>query len=102
MKYLTFALALLIIVSLSVLSHAGETYSLKATTKCQLFIEVAAYNKGYSFAAHKVKGANYISRGNYAEFIVSLEGELAKVQCQTDYKGEIMYLKLGETVVVGF
>ena len=98
MKYLLLALTL----TLSAMTNAGETYSTKTTTTCQLFIAAAAYTKGYEFESYKVKGANYVSRGNYAEFIVALEGELAKVQCQTDYKGEIMFLKLGETVVVGF
>ena len=98
MKYLLLALTL----TLSAMTNAEEIYSEKATAKCQLFIELAAYGKGYSFESFKVRGASYVDRGHYSEFIVSVQNTLALVQCQTDYKGEIMFLKLGETVVVGF
>lgn len=98
MKYLLLVLTL----TLSFMTNAEEIYSAKATAKCQLFIEVSAYSNGYSFSAHKIKGASYVNRGHYSEFIVSVQNTLALVQCQTDRYGEIMFLKLGDTVVVGF
>lgn len=97
MKNLLTALAL----TLSINAVADETYSSKTTTICQLTIESAAIRNNLPMTSYKIKGVSYVDSGNYSEFIVKIRGELGIAKCATNTKGELVYLKLGEIIVIG-
>ncbi len=79
--------------------YVSADYSIGALRICQIWTELAAASNNYSIKAHKIKGATYSSGGSYAEFIVDIEGQLAKVKCSV-IDGKVKYLMLGDHLIV--
>lgn len=92
-------LLIAIVLVLGFVTKSNADNSVPTMKTCQMFMEVMASKMGYRAAFYKVRGDKYVFGGNYAEFIMDLEGRLAKIKCSTKW-GKIVYLKMGDNLIV--